>query len=286
MGLFGKLFDKKECSVCGGEIGLLGNRKLEDGNLCKTCAGKLSSHFDGRRHSTVEDIKAHLAYREENARNLESFPVARVLGEYEQIHIEEIDGIPTRFFITRIGETIKSNPDILSFADVISCGTEIDENKEELRQKNSEGQMVPYTPPKYQYHYKFGVRIELRDHPFISKIEFAPHSDVVTLGATEVTQLKSLLSPNRRPMMHGSASFAPSQGIRQYKEYKALCEEVEKVFADSKKTPSKEEPDSVPTPDPFPQESPSTDAPRNKFCTGCGAPAEGGKFCEYCGTPL
>ena len=32
MGLFGKLFEKKECSVCGGEIGLLGNRKLEDGN--------------------------------------------------------------------------------------------------------------------------------------------------------------------------------------------------------------------------------------------------------------
>ena len=24
MGFFGKLFEKKECSVCGGEIGLLG----------------------------------------------------------------------------------------------------------------------------------------------------------------------------------------------------------------------------------------------------------------------
>lgn len=32
MGFFGKLFDKKECSVCGNEIGLLGNRKLEDAN--------------------------------------------------------------------------------------------------------------------------------------------------------------------------------------------------------------------------------------------------------------
>ena len=28
MGLFGKMFEKKECSICGGEIGLLGNRKL------------------------------------------------------------------------------------------------------------------------------------------------------------------------------------------------------------------------------------------------------------------
>lgn len=32
MALFGKLFDKKRCSICGGEIGLLGNRKLEDDN--------------------------------------------------------------------------------------------------------------------------------------------------------------------------------------------------------------------------------------------------------------
>ena len=42
MGLFGKVFEKKECDICGGEIGLLGNRKLDDGNLCKECAKKLS----------------------------------------------------------------------------------------------------------------------------------------------------------------------------------------------------------------------------------------------------
>ena len=66
MGLFGKLFEKKECDICGGEIGLLGNRKLEDGNLCKDCAKKLSYWFDDRRHSTVEEIRAQLAYREEN----------------------------------------------------------------------------------------------------------------------------------------------------------------------------------------------------------------------------
>ena len=30
MGLF-DVFKKKECDICGGEIGMLGNRKLEDG---------------------------------------------------------------------------------------------------------------------------------------------------------------------------------------------------------------------------------------------------------------
>ena len=32
------LFDKKICDICGEKIGLLGNRKLDDGNLCKDCA--------------------------------------------------------------------------------------------------------------------------------------------------------------------------------------------------------------------------------------------------------
>ncbi|MBR5490035.1 MAG: DUF4428 domain-containing protein, partial [Oscillospiraceae bacterium] len=41
MGLF-DAFKKKQCDICGGEIGLLGNRKLEDGNMCKNCARKLS----------------------------------------------------------------------------------------------------------------------------------------------------------------------------------------------------------------------------------------------------
>ena len=40
------LFDKKNCDICGDKIGLLGNRKLDDGNLCKNCAAKLSPWFE------------------------------------------------------------------------------------------------------------------------------------------------------------------------------------------------------------------------------------------------
>ena len=61
------LFDKKYCDVCGAKIGFLGNRKLEDGNLCKDCAGKLSPFFSDRRNSTIAEIKEQLAYRKENA---------------------------------------------------------------------------------------------------------------------------------------------------------------------------------------------------------------------------
>ena len=60
------LFDKKYCDICKNKIGLLGNRKLEDGNLCKDCAKKLSPWCDDRRHSTVQKIAAQLEYREKN----------------------------------------------------------------------------------------------------------------------------------------------------------------------------------------------------------------------------
>ena len=67
------LFDKKFCDICGEKIGLLGNRKLEDGNMCKDCAKKLSPFFSDRRSSTIDEIKQQLAYREQNKVALKSF---------------------------------------------------------------------------------------------------------------------------------------------------------------------------------------------------------------------
>ena len=64
------LFDKKYCDICGEKIGFLGNRKLEDGNLCKDCARKLSPFFSERRNSTVEDIKRQLLTVRKTKRSL------------------------------------------------------------------------------------------------------------------------------------------------------------------------------------------------------------------------
>jgi len=60
------LFDKKQCAICGEDIGFLGNRKLADGNMCSKCAAKLSPFFHERKASTIEEIKQQLAYRESN----------------------------------------------------------------------------------------------------------------------------------------------------------------------------------------------------------------------------
>lgn len=90
MGLFGKLFEKKECAICGGEIGLLGNRKLEDGNMCKACAAKLSPWFDERRHSTVAQIEEQLEYREFNKENIAAFRTTLSLGETAKVECQHL----------------------------------------------------------------------------------------------------------------------------------------------------------------------------------------------------
>lgn len=82
------LFDKKYCDICGEKIGLLGNRKLEDGNLCKDCARKLSPFFSERRSSTVEDIKRQLAYRAENEKKLAGFAPSITFDGSKKVYID------------------------------------------------------------------------------------------------------------------------------------------------------------------------------------------------------
>ena len=53
------LFDKKYCDICGEKIRFLGNHKLEDGNMCGTCNKKMSPFFNGRRKTTVDEMKEY-----------------------------------------------------------------------------------------------------------------------------------------------------------------------------------------------------------------------------------
>ena len=127
------LFDKKYCDICGEKIGLLGNRKLENGNLCKNCAKKLSPWFSDRRNSTVEEIRAQLTYREENQEKVAAFHTTRTLGTDTKVLLDEDAG---KFMVTRARNLVEANPDVLDFADVTGCNLDIDEKKlgEEIRQ--------------------------------------------------------------------------------------------------------------------------------------------------------
>ena len=115
MGLFGKMFEKKNCDICGGEIGLLGNKKLEDGNLCKECASKLSPWFSDRRRSTVDQIREQLDWREANQQRVAQFNPTRTLGNDMKVILDEDAG---RFIVTRSSRWREANPDVLDFSQV------------------------------------------------------------------------------------------------------------------------------------------------------------------------
>ena len=95
MGLF-DVFKKKDCEICGKEVGMFGYKKLEDGEICKDCVKLLSPWFDDRRHSTVEQIKAQLAYREENKAALNAFRPTVAYGERYTLRAELVNGVSTR----------------------------------------------------------------------------------------------------------------------------------------------------------------------------------------------
>ena len=148
MAFFSKLFEKKECAICGGEIGLLGNRKLEDGNCCKNCAAKLSPWFSERRQSTVEDIKAQWEYREANQEKVAAFHATRTLGESMKVILDEDAG---KFIVTSARNWQSVNPDVLSFSDVTGCTLDIEEDKTEIQYKDKEGDRQSFNPRRYAY---------------------------------------------------------------------------------------------------------------------------------------
>ena len=220
MGLFGKLFDKKECSICGGEIGLLGNRKLEDGNCCKDCARKLSPWFDDRRHSTVDQIKQQLAYREENQRNLATFRPTKTYGERYELHVEFQNGVPSRFVVTQTSDYMGENADLLAFKDVSSFNIEIDENKRELMRENSKGESVSYVPPRYEYSYDFNAEIHI-NHPYCQEICFRLNRDTLNLETADGPRSRLGVGQFR---MNNPSLFP------EYRHYKSMCEELEQLF--------------------------------------------------------
>lgn len=157
------LFDKKYCDICGEKIGLLGNRKLEDGNLCKDCAKKLSPWFDDRRRSTVEEIREQLAYRERNREVLRSFSPTMDIGENgHHLFIDE----PKGQFVAAHKLDRNDNPDVINLSQVISCYMDADERKNEIYRTDSEGNRVSYEPPRYEYSYDYKVYINV-DSPYL-----------------------------------------------------------------------------------------------------------------------
>ena len=166
------LFDKKFCDLCGEKIGLLGNRKLNDGNMCKDCAKGISPYLTGRKQFTVGDMKEHLAYREENKRKLERFSPTRTIGAYSKLYIDDNSG---QWLISRFARYKDDNPDLLTFGQVTGCTVTIDEDRDEIMRKLPDGKEESFIPPRYKFSYDFKVEVNVNS-PWFSEITFKVNS--------------------------------------------------------------------------------------------------------------
>ena len=256
MGLLGKLFDKKYCSVCGNEIKFLGNRKLEDGNLCKDCAGKLSPFFSDRRKSTVEEIREQLAYREENRKAVEAFRVTRVLGTYQKLILDEDNG---KFMVTRARNYAEANPDVLDASQITGWETQVSEGRSEEKTRDADDKPVSYNPPRFTFYYHFHVTIYV-NHPYFDTIRFDLNPSRVVINEDNPLPL------NRKPNPRLSQT---------YRQYETLAREMENALSDLRAR-AREAAAAAAAPKP-PRSCP--------FCGATTVPDENG-CCEYCGSRL
>lgn len=249
------LFDKKYCGVCGDKIGLFGNRKLTDANLCKNCAAKLSPWFSDRRSSTLEEIKAQLAYREENKQKVAAFHPTLTLGKNTKVLIDED---ARRFLVTSERNWQNANPDVIDIGDVTGCHIDVDEDRTELKQKDAEGKEIPYNPRRYEYEYDFYCEIAV-NNPYFTEIRFRINSSSIH-GESIAKPNGMILTP---PI---SVEYRECQEIGEQIK-KALMEGRSKVRAEAAKEAEPKKPVVCP------------------FCGATTTPDASG-CCEYCGAPV
>lgn len=266
MGLFGKLFEKKYCDICGSEIKLLGNRKLADGNLCKHCAAKLSPFFDDRRHTTVEGIREHLRYREENQAAVAAFHPTRTMGVSPKIHIDEDAGT---FIVTPYSAWQDENPDVIPLKDIADVTVDVRESRSELKQekKTADGktERVSYNPPRYKYEYTFWLKILMnQDFRWFDDITFSVNDGDITLD--------SYSSMGRRNV--GASSAVNPYTSVKYRETDRRANEIRQTLLEGRAAS---------------RNASSAPAARAAapVCPYCGAAQTGSAaFCTNCGAPL
>lgn len=284
-----KMFEKKECDICGNEIRILGNKKLEDGNMCKECEEKLSPWFSDRRNSTVEEIKQQLSSRELNKRKLQSFNPSRSIGEYYRMYIAENDGMPTHFVVSRSKDYVQENADVIDFIHVLSCRLDVKENRTELKRLNDKNERVSYYPPRYEIRFEFYVIIEIANNPYFDEIKFKLNAQTVKIE-TEMLR-NTVINPtlNSEWRKYKEMYDEIAEVVKEGKKYavvraKKMQEEMANAKALLKRIKEQErqrekEQEKM-------QQNVQDSVKGNKFCPECGTELKGGKFCTECGARI
>lgn len=285
MALFGKLFEKKVCDICGQEIGMMGNRKLADGNCCKNCASQLSPWFSERKTSTVDEIREQLAYREENREKVSQFHTTRTLGRGTKVLLDEDNRL---FAVTSASRLSDSNPDVLAFSQVTGCELDVRENSTEVRQefRDKEGKWhsESYNPKRYTYSYDFYLTIYV-SHPWFDQMQFRLNPTSVSIDIRDGIrssqihgQPRTVQRSGRNPVLEGSTTAPTLDMCRndpEYVQFETMAAEIKEALMQVRQ----EARDAA---------AAQTARPQAVLCPYCGATTtpDASGCCEYCGSAL
>ena len=215
MGLFDR-FKKQDCEICGKEVGMFGYKKLKDGEICKDCVKLLSPWFEDLKESTVAQIKAQLAYRAQNAEELKSFQPTKVFGDYEYMYIEERNGVPYRFCISRDKDYQKENADLILCKDVAEVIIDIDDNANEHVNEDDPDDVT------YDLSYKFRATLLIKNNPYFDSVHFDLNS-----GDVEVFSVRLKYHECEAPDEFEYYNGLYPEFVAKYQNFKAMCDEIE-----------------------------------------------------------
>ena len=166
-----------------------------------------------------------------------------------------LDEDARRFVVTSARDLEQANPDVLDYSQVTGVELDINENKNELKVKNAQGQMVSYVPPRYDYSYDFNVVIRV-NHQYFDTIRFRLNSSSV--------KTPRMVSPTIVGAMP-----------QEYREYYEIGKEIEQTLTSARQE--------------IRDEVRAAAAPKQAVkCPHCGATSvpDANGCCEYCGGAL
>ena len=124
--------------------------------------------FEDRRHSTVEDIKRQLEYREKNKKAVMDFCITRQINTRNyNVFIDDNKG---NFTVARKLD-VNENPDIVPLSAVVQCRVDVERQQNEETYTTKDGETVSYQPPVYKYEFDYTMRIKVKT-PWFDDMDF------------------------------------------------------------------------------------------------------------------
>ena len=278
------IFSKKDCSICGDKSGLLSNKKLADGNLCKECRAQLSPFYNVTKEDTVAGIAAQLQYREQNLAELDRFRPTIAAGGAGKVFIDPQLG---KFTLASEDELRNGNPDLFDLSALRSCSYY---SRERIYKGDKE------TNESDRFEYDFYLKFSM-EHPFLRSFSYRYNDRSVSCRGRRIRDEEiQKIYLGQKEMRGGVASFftgVDRRAMEQYLDMYALgqdmIEALNRAAAGVRSGPVYQQQAPVYQQPVYQQPAaPAYQQPasRASFCPNCGARVEGGAFCPDCGTRL